>query len=182
MDECAGYGAQVIKFPPLNSDGTPSHKEFKELGKTMILPFVAFADLETLLCPLSAAEAQALAGCGRATEYKKKLDCMSWGLLLCEPGGRYQYKDYAGKDAMRKFLWECLQFADYAISRMKEDDGMLEQTPEELLANQEIEVCVTSRMKFSLEFVTMCIYMVLEVLRMRTRMELQLRVIPATLN
>jgi len=154
MAECAGYGGQVIKFPPLNSDGTPSYKEFKELSKTMILPFVAFADLETLLCPLSAAEAQALAGCGRVTEYKKKLDCMSWGLLLCEPGGKYQYKDYAGKDAMKKFLWECLQFADYAISRMKEDEGMCEQTPEEVLANQEVEICPYCKRNFDDEGLT----------------------------
>lgn len=104
MEQCAEFGEQIIEFPKPNPDGSPSYKQFTSFYKTYQVPYFMCADLETTLEPLSSEEASVLAGKGKQIEFRKKLECMAYGIVLCGPNNFFEYHSYCGKDAMEKFL------------------------------------------------------------------------------
>jgi len=81
MNDCKGYGTQVVKLMKPLPDGSPPYLEFTDYRKTLPMQYVAYADLETAIISLSEKEKNELTS-GSGTHYQKLLvGAYSWWVL-----------------------------------------------------------------------------------------------------
>ena len=120
QDDCKNFGLMVMKFPERTQPDKPPVVEFKDYQKTLYMPFAAYADFECCLPNLDEKEREELSTI--STTYVKKLEPISYGLLLIGPHGFHRYFDYCGENVAEHFLKTALQMADYCLEYMQTSD------------------------------------------------------------